>query len=241
MKCRPVLLAGAVLACLVARTLAEDHALHYLQANSIRVEYLLPAPPTVGSEEQKTEIDALLAIQARRNDDQIKRFQAELKLDMTAFDGVLGPGFTPENLPKLGKLLKAAADESKVISVMAKALFQRKRPYWEDDRLKPLGEREEDCTYPSGHATRSMLFARILAKIEPQKNDRLLERARQIGWDRVIGGVHYPSDVAAGRELGLVIAHALLVNPEFQAELSEAKADYEKFKRDHARRPPAAK
>ncbi len=218
---------------------AKEKELHFLKPDSIRVDYLLPAPPSLGSEEQKAEIEALLAIQATRTSEQVKRVEAEMKFDMTAFDGIMGSWFTPENLPKTNKLLKDAAAESKVFSTAAKDLFQRKRPYWDDDRLKPLGERETECGYPSGHATRGILFARILLKLEPKKKDRLLERGREIGWDRAIGGVHYPSDVAAGRELGLAVAHALLTNSEFKAQLREVKTEYERFKKEHTRVPPS--
>jgi len=41
----------------------------------------------------------------------------------------------------------------------------------------------------------------------------------------VLGGVHYPSDVAAGRILGNAIADKMLANPEFQAALAKAKAE----------------
>jgi membrane-associated phospholipid phosphatase len=37
--------------------------------------------------------------------------------------------------------------------------------------------------------------------------------------DRVIAGVHYPTDVTAGMALGNAIADALLKNEKFRAEL----------------------
>jgi len=53
-----------------------------------------------------------------------------------------------------------------------------------------------------------------------------MERARQIGWDRVIAGVHYPSDIAAGRVLGLAIGEDMLASPDFKAELAKVKANW---------------
>ena len=72
-----------------------------------------------------------------------------------------------------------------------------------------------------------MLYATILAQIAPNKADALLERARQIGWNRVIGGMNHPRDIAAGRVLGQAIARSLLRNEEFKAQLAEVKEEYE--------------
>ena len=57
----------------------------------------------------------------------------------------------------------------------------------------------------------------------PNKADALLEGGRQIGWNRVIGGMHHPSDIAARRVLGQAIARSLLRNEEFKAQLPEVR------------------
>ena len=56
---------------------------------------------------------------------------------------------TADHLPKLDKLLKAAFNDSKYFGQAAKDHFQRKRPYWEDNRVQQLGEREEECAFPA--------------------------------------------------------------------------------------------
>ena len=88
---------------------------------------------------------------------------------------------------------------------------------------------------PSGHATRAILGAIILAQLDPARADKLMERGREIGWDRVIGGVHHPSDIAAGRVLGQAVAQALLKSPDFLADLKEVKQEYETIKKKDAR------
>lgn len=240
MKTRVRWFITCLLLLVAASTQAADKDLRYLQPNSLHPTRLLPAPPSVGSEEYKSEIDQILAIQAARTPAQIKRFQAENKLGLAAFAGVMPDSCTADNLPKLDKLLKAAINESKYFGGVAKDFFQRKRPYREDSRIQPLGPPDEECAYPSGHATRGILCATILAQVDPGRANRLMERGRQIGWDRVIGGVHHPSDIAAGRVLGQAVARALLRNPDFQADLKEAKEEYETFKKSNTRRPAAA-
>ena len=60
-----------------------------------------------------------------------------------------------------------------------------------------------------------------------------MERGRQIGWNRVVGGMHHPSDIAAGRVLGQAIARALLRDADFKAQLEEVKEEYEAAQKKH--------
>jgi acid phosphatase (class A) len=233
---RPLAL-SLFLALLADSTRAADSALHYLQPGAIQPQNLLPGPPSVGSEEYKAEIDTLLALQAGRSTAQIARFKAEEKLGFSAFALVMPSFFKAENLRKLSILLDSAGSDSKYFTTIAKDHFLRKRPYREDDRVHPLGKPEEDMAYPSGHATKGMVWAIILARLEPSRTEKLLERGREIGWDRVIGGMHRPSDVEAGRVLGQAIAQALLRNQDFLADLKDSQAEYESVKKENGRRP----
>ena len=53
---------------------------------------------------------------------------------------------------------------------------------------------------------------------------------RQIGWDRVLIGKHFPTDVHAGRMLGKAIVRELLASPAFQQDLAAAKAEVQAAK-----------
>jgi acid phosphatase (class A) len=200
----------------------------------VQAKLLLPAPPSVGSEEQKAEIEEILAIQATRTDAQIKQFRSQETLSLAAFKDIIPDWFSPNDLPKLKKLYQAMSKDSAVAVDEGKSYFKRRRPYQEDSRIQPLGRHDNEFAYPSGHATRGMLYATILAQIAPDKADALLERGRQIGWNRVIGGMHHSSDIAAGRVLGQAIARSLLRSAEFKAELAEVKEEYEAAKKSHA-------
>ena len=50
-----------------------------------------------------------------------------------------------------------------------------------------------------------------------------MTRGKLMGDDRVIAGMHFPSDVAAGQKLGGAIAKKLMENPVFQKSLQDAK------------------
>jgi len=55
-----------------------------------------------------------------------------------------------------------------------------------------------------------------------------MARGRQIGDDRFLAGMHYPSDVAAGQKLGAEIARRLLANPDFREQLRQAARECRK-------------
>jgi acid phosphatase (class A) len=200
----------------------------------VQAQLLLPAPPSVGSDEQKTEIDEVLVIQAARTETQIKQFRSQESLSLAAFKDVMPDWFSPDDMPKLKLLYQTMSKESSSSVNVGKNYFKRRRPYQEDSRVQPLGRREDDFAYPSGHATRGMLYATILAEIAPDKAEALVERGRQIGWNRVIGGMHHPSDIAAGRVLGQAVARSLLQSAEFKAALAGAKEEYDAAKKAHA-------
>jgi acid phosphatase (class A) len=200
-------------------------SLHYLAPKSVDFVKLLPAPPKPETDEAKQEMEVVLRVQERRTPAEVARAESEAKLTMSAFTPVVGKWFTAENLPLTAKLIKAAEADSKSFSAAAKDHFGRMRPP-NDARVKPTIHGEDEPSYPSGHATRGMLFGLILAELDPEQRDALMDRAREIGWDRVIAGVHFPSDLVAGRVLGQAIFQGMSSNPGFQKDLEAAKAEF---------------
>lgn len=103
--------------------------------------------------------------------------------------------------------------------------FGRRRPYEEDPTLKPCVDRNgrDSLAYPSGHATRGALETCLLASIYPDRKKALLEYGKYVGELRVIIGVHHPTDVVAGQNLGQQICDRLLADPKFEKELAKAR------------------
>ena len=225
---------AAVAFVLVMRLCPPVYPLEYLGESAVDVERLLPAPPSTESEESKSELKIMLHIQKHRTAEQIDRCKAEAKLGMAAFQPVFGPWFTADNLPEMEKFFKRIHGDAKFFSDSAKRHFNRPRPHKIEARIQPVVEKDnvdkdndDEPSYPSGHSTRGMIYALMLSEIAPEKKAALLERGRAIGWDRVIAGVHYPSDVAAGRTLGQAIEQALVADPGFRGDLKRVKAEFE--------------
>ncbi|HKD38041.1 MAG TPA: phosphatase PAP2 family protein [Pirellulales bacterium] len=224
MKLRSVTFFLVVLSAQFA--LARDQATGYFDHTSVDPVKLLPGPPSADSQEAREELDLMLLIQDKRTKADVARCQSEVHLKVDSFQSVFGPWFTGQNLPRLAKLFADLERDSKRVSDVGKNAFRRPRPEHEDSRIHVPIDDETTFAYPSGHATRGMLYALVLSEFAPDQRQALLDRGREIGWDRVVAGLHHPSDIMAGRVLGQALAQSLLADPRFQPELAELKAEF---------------
>jgi hypothetical protein len=181
---------------------------------------VFPAP---GSADASADLAVVLWEQRTRTPEEVARALSEEQLSLEDYAAVLGTTFDVARHPLTEALLARAADASRPCVAAAKGAHRRPRPYLADPRVKPAVSPERTASFPSGHATRGALQAAILAELAPGRREALLARGAQIGQDRVIAGVHYPSDVAAGEKLGLAVADALLADPAFRAELERVR------------------
>jgi len=101
----------------------------------------------------------------------------------------------------------------------------RPRPFVNNAEIQPAGERPKSASYPSGNSLLGYTYAIILAEMLPEKHDEIFSKGVDIGDARVIAGVHYPSDVAAGRLAAVEIASALARSPLYKGEFEEARAE----------------
>ena len=106
-----------------------------------------------------------------------------------------------------------------------KDFYARKRPYEIDPQLKPRIELEKTPGYPSGHAARLLILASTLAEIFGGQKESLCRLAAEIPARRVKVGMHFPSDIEAGRILGEFIYSRMREKPAFQSRLSKAERE----------------
>ena len=197
---------------------------HYLTPGRPDGVALLASPPAAGSAEEAADLASARAVfKARTPDEQARAFN-DASLSLFLFTPAIGPFFQPGKLPKTEALFqKARTDIAEPVNT-AKDYWKRKRPYQMDKDLT-LGRPERSFGYPSGHSARGTVQALLLAELFPEKKGAILAIGRNIGWDRVLIGKHFPTDIYAGRVLGQAIVRELLASPVFQRDLAEAKAE----------------
>ena len=137
----------------------------------------------------------------------------------------MGPGFNRESLPFAAKFFRQLSVDADDALAVAKRHFNRPRPFAVDHEIESLVGEPSTPSYPGGHATFAYVNAIVLSYIVPEKADAIFDRARKYAYNRVIVGVHYPSDQEAGLISAAVIANTLLHQPKFQADLSRARAE----------------
>jgi len=140
-------------------------------------------------------------------------------------ENLLGPRFSREGRPLLGALMAQLITEARPVNVAVKERFHRPRPFVADPRVHPCVERPDSDSYPSGHAFVAFLWAAVLAELHPDLRMAIYERADRIVWGRVTGGVHYPSDLAAGRRLAHAVIAQEMKNAAFRAALEKCRAE----------------
>ena len=185
---------------------------------------LLAPPPKAGSSEEAADLASVRATFKGRTPAEEARAAKDSKLSIFLFAPAIGPFFQPGKLPKTEALFKKVKKDIGVAIDIPKDHWMRHRPYQLDDHLS-LGEPEPSYGYPSGHSTRGTVQALLLAELFPEQKAPILEIGRNIGWDRVLTGKHFPTDIYAGRVLGQAIVRELLASPAFQHDLAEAKAE----------------
>lgn len=200
---------------------------HCVSAETLDLRRILPPPPIAGSRKERAELDELLRIQARRTPQQVARARLDAKIDVLVFAAALGRprGLSAADLPRtLALFREIAADESAILGP-AKREFARPRPFTVEARLRPVVAAPRSQSYPSGHATWAYTTALVLADMVPERRRQLLERANEFAYDRNVAGVHYPSDVEAGRVAGTALAALLFTCGPFEREESAARAE----------------
>jgi hypothetical protein len=197
----------------------------YLAPDNFDFKALLGGPPADDSQQHKDEVARMLSLQAARTPAEVARCKSEEEVTVFAFSTVLGSWFNEKNLPKTAALMAKVNSQAKIPTSAAKALWNRTRPMLADARIHPCVVLEKTPSYPSGHAMRGMLWATLLAKIFPGQSAAIMARGKQIGDDRFLAGMHYPSDVVAGQRLGAEIARRLLDDDAFMESLKAVKQE----------------
>ncbi len=220
--------AGAWLAmvCLAAAPIPPGYLTPAQLPDSARV---LGPPPPDGSGTKAGDVATYLAT---------RRLEGTPRWSLAARDATFGPEammgdfscalgvrLDPTSAPALFRLLSRMVADSEAIDRSAKDSYKRVRPFVEQGGticVQPEDWLKATYSYPSGHSTFGWTTGLVLAAISPDRATELLARARSYGESRVVCGVHYQSDVQAGRMAASALFGALQASPDFKADLDRA-------------------
>lgn len=198
----------------------------FVKPGQLDLGKLLAPAPDPNSATQKRDLAAVLDVQKTRSPAQVERAVADNALSIYRFADVVGPDFSAARYPQLDAFFKRMFNDSRILVLSSKDVWDRPRPYVVSQDVQTVGERPKAAgSYPSGHAIFGYLSAIVLANMIPEKATALYERGHEYGTNRVITGVHFPSDLEAGRMAATAIAAALMESDQFRKELGVAAAE----------------
>ncbi|RQO36982.1 acid phosphatase [Herminiimonas sp. KBW02] len=206
-----------------ASAAADTDSWVYLDPAQIDSTRFLGPPPDADA--TRREIAAMLLLQEQRTPEQVMQAAADHEQSVFRFACVMGHAFLRDHLPLTTRLFATLHETGNALEKQGKKKWRRVRPPVFDTRIRPVARYSASGSYPSGHATFSFLAAIVLADMVPEKSEQIFTRAREFGEHRVIGGVHYPSDVAAGQRLATLIAVLIQQNPAFRQDYAAARTE----------------
>lgn len=201
----------------------------YVAPDALDLARNLPAWPQPGSLASEADVQVILALQLRRTKADADDAQADSVTTMSDFTrALLGPAVTPASHPRLFALLSALHQDMRGVNRAANAAQgYRLRPVLFDPRIKPSLDMvgHGAASYPSARASSGQVWADVMALLVPERAAEAQAEAERIAWRRVVGGVHYPSDITASRHVAAAVKQALAASPRFQADLAAVKAE----------------
>jgi acid phosphatase (class A) len=185
---------------LVTLPVSSEAGIGLLSPKEIRT--LIGNYPAKNSPEEARDDEILLKLQTSRTKADCDKAGSQSNLHLeSVFTKPVGPLEKNEFRSAWFSVMKLSAKTGANI-LLAKSLYDRPRPYLRNPNIKPCIELERSSSYPSGHSAAGRAVGRYLADRFPEKAEDIMAVANQVGKNRMIGGVHHPSDVEAGQKLG---------------------------------------
>jgi hypothetical protein len=207
-----------VLVALVLATVAatRDASFHYVDPHRVDLTVLLPPPPDAASAQQRADQDQVAAAVAARSPSRLFYAQEESQRDVFVYARSVGQSFTPERFPVTARFFERIGSDVAKLVDLAKAYWARPRP---DGAARKRG------SYPSGHAAFAAASAIVLSELLPEKRGAIFNQARLFAENRIILGLHFPTDIAAGWTAGTLAVASMMEDPLFRRDFAAARAE----------------
>lgn len=199
--------------------------------------HLLPAPPTLNTPALMADLTQVFNLQKQRTAAQ----EADANLPTAQWAGdVLGQALSVDKHPLALALVERALQDLRAVNRAANAVFAfRKRPLAASlepeaatlveqfGPLKPsldMTNAPPTSSYPSANGTAAFVQAALLGELFPQLNHAFTAKAEHAASLRVLGGVHFPTDVTGSRAVTAAFLAALVRNADYVSQFKQAQA-----------------
>jgi hypothetical protein len=182
-------------------------------------EFRAPPPPAIGSPRFKSELAQVRRIADGRTHEQLRIAQY-----WETLSGAFNAGVWNEAARgAISARGMHEAESARVLAMMHMAVFdanlachESKYTYWQprptqmDPEIRLAIALPNHPSYPSNHACISGAAASVLDAMFPEQRGRYRAMAREAGESRILGGIHYRSDVEEGLNIAQkIVARAL--------------------------------
>ncbi len=187
----------------------------------IRLKQEMPPPPRLESAAQKQDEHDLRSFETKRTEADCQRAKSEVYVSLASFFGAPYGRLSSREVLTLAPFFEQVRNDADYYIQILKKEFPRPRPFLYLKGLNPCVPKEVTDAYPSGHSTLARLYALILKDIFPQKKEDIDLRSQVIATDRVLCGMHHPSDIKAGRVLGDLLYREFQKSAVYQKQFQE--------------------
>jgi membrane-associated phospholipid phosphatase len=173
------------------------------------------------------ELDEVKALVARRTADDVEMIRwwdvggPAYRWNQIVVEEMLGAFVTTLPATRNLTLLHTAIDDAVAAAWGAKRAVNRPRPSETDPSIVTAIPVPDGSSFPSDYAAAAAAAAGVLSYLFPDRAGAFSDKAEEAMQGRLLAGVEYPSDVAAGRSIGEKVA-ALAIE-RGKADGSEAK------------------
>jgi membrane-associated phospholipid phosphatase len=107
-------------------------------------------------------------------------------------------------------LMNVAAYDVLIACFDAKYTYWGIRPFQLDETVTTVFATPNHPTYPAAHACLGGMIETVLARLFPRDAESFSKMADDESWSRLWAGIHFRSDIEAGRALGRTVGQAVL-------------------------------
>ncbi|MBR0165900.1 MAG: phosphatase PAP2 family protein [Prevotella sp.] len=186
--------------------------------------------PRHAADLQRYEYAKTLRTDASRHQQAVYDADADYSHLLQTYGEALGITLSESGTPAIYKFIDMIYNRSVNICKVIKGTYFRKRPYVElgEDTIVPEFENDErnSSSYPSGHASLSWALSLMFSEMAPDRQHQLLSRAYDFGYNRVIAGYHWPTDIDAGRLMACILVAKLHTEDDFHLQMLRARYEY---------------